>query len=167
MVRGFGCALFYFWGEIMEIYRVSFIGHREVEKLALVEDRLETIIRDLIKTKEYVEFYMGRNGEFDVSAASVVKRVQNNLGKENSSLALVLAYHVKDEEFYENYYDDICMPIDSGVHYKAAITKRNQWMIDNSDLLIAYVNKDFGGAYNTLKYAEKNGVQIINVAKES
>ena len=148
----------------MDIFRVSFIGHREVEKLALVENRVEEIVRDLIKTKEYVEFYMGRNGEFDTSAASVVKRVQNILGKENSSLSLVLAYHVKDEEYYEKYYDEILMPLDSSTHFKSAITKRNQWMIDNSDLLIAYVNKDFGGAYNTLKYAEKKGVNIINVA---
>ena len=38
-------------------------------------------------------------------------------------------------------------------------------LVDNSDLLVAYVNKDFGGAYNTLKYAEKKGVPIINVVR--
>ena len=29
-----------------------------------------------------------------------------------------------------------------------------------------YANKDFGGAYNTLRYAEKKSVPIINVAKD-
>ncbi|MBR6681192.1 MAG: DUF1273 domain-containing protein, partial [Clostridia bacterium] len=69
-------------------------------------------------------------------------------------------------EYYEQYYDEIYMPIEK-VHYKAAITKRNEWLVDNSDLLVAYVNKDFGGAHNTLRYSEKIGVPIINVAKNS
>ena len=148
----------------MDTFRVSFIGHREVERLGLVENKVEEIVRELIKTKEYVEFLMGRNGEFDISVASVVKRAQNSLGKENSALTLVLAYHVKDEEYYENYYDEILMPLDSSTHFKAAITKRNEWLVDNSDLLVAYVSKDFGGAYNTLKYAEEKGVTVINLA---
>ena len=148
----------------MEIFRVSFIGHRQVENWREVDNRVDEIVRELIRTKEYVEFYMGRNGEFDESVASIIKRAQKDLGKENSSLILVLPYHAKDEEYYEQYYDEIYMPIEK-VHYKAAITKRNEWLVDNSDLLVAYVNKDFGGAYNTLKYAEKKGVQIINVVK--
>ena len=150
----------------MKIFRVSFIGHRQVENWREVDNRVDEIVRELIRTKEYVEFYMGRNGEFDKSVASIIKRAQNDLGKENSSLILVLPYHVKDEEYYEEYYDEIYMPIEK-VHFKSAITKRNEWLVDNSDLLVAYVNKDFGGAYNTLKYAAKKGVQIINVAENS
>ena len=160
-------ALFILRGKIMEVFRVSFIGHRNVERLSFVESKIEKIVRDLIRSKQYVEFLIGRNGEFDISCASVVKRVQKDLGNENSSLILVLSYHVKDEEYYEKYYDDIYMPIDLSTHHKSAITKRNEWLIENSDLLIAYVNKDFGGAYHTLKYAEKSGMTVINVANES
>ena len=40
-------------------------------------------------------------------------------------------------------------------------------MIDNADLLVAYVEPDRkGGALTTLKYAEKKGVEIINLAIE-
>ena len=39
-------------------------------------------------------------------------------------------------------------------------------LIENSDLLIAYVNKDFGGAYHTVKHAKKSGMTVINVANE-
>ena len=49
----------------MEIYRVSFIGHREVDRFRDVEDCIEEIVKNLIQEKEYVEFYIGRNGEFD------------------------------------------------------------------------------------------------------
>ena len=55
--------------------------------------------------------------------------------------------------------------IESKTHPKAAITKRNQWMMDNADLLIAYVEPGRkGGALTTLKYAEKQGIEIINLA---
>ena len=38
-------------------------------------------------------------------------------------------------------------------------------MIDNSDLLVAYVEPNRkGGALAALKYAQKQGVEIINLA---
>ena len=74
---------------------------------------------------------------------------------------------MKDDPYYEKFYDEIWYPIDSKTHPKSAITKRNQWMIDNADLLIAYVEEGRnGGAMTTLKYAEKKGIEIINLAGE-
>ena len=64
-------------------------------------------------------------------------------------------------------YDNIIVPFElAGVHYKSVITKRNRWLVDNSDWLIAFVYRDFGGAYTTLRYAEKKGLQIVNLAKQ-
>ena len=150
----------------MEIYRVSFIGHRELYRIRYIEDRIENLARDLLFKNEYVEFYVGRNGDFDISVASAIKRAQKDFGNHNSSLILVLPYHAKDEEYYEKFYDEVCLPIDSKTHFKAAITKRNEWLIDNSDLLIAYVETESGGAYKTMKYAEQKGVEIINIAND-
>ena len=40
-------------------------------------------------------------------------------------------------------------------------------MIDNADLLVAYVEEDrSGGAMTTLKYAKSKGVKIINLATQ-
>ena len=37
-------------------------------------------------------------------------------------------------------YDDIIIPTElADVHYKSVIQKRNQWMIEESDLLVFYV----------------------------
>ncbi len=152
---------------LMELYRVSFIGHSKINNTRHIEKRLQEILKNLIQTKEFVEFYIGRNGDFDILVASEIKRVQKSLGHQNSSLILVLPYKMKDGEYYEKYYDEIYYPIDSATHFKSAITKRNQWMIDNSDLLIAFVETDFGGAYTTLKYAQKKGKRIVNVAMMS
>ena len=58
----------------MEVYRVALIGHRNLQNSAPIEKTLENLIRTLLSQKEYVEFYIGRNGEFDILAASVIKR---------------------------------------------------------------------------------------------
>ena len=70
--------------------------------------------------------------------------------------------------YYKSSFDDVVIPVElAGVHYKSAITKRNRWMVDESDYLIAYVYPDFGGAYTTLRYAEKKKRQIINLANST
>ncbi|MBQ7335309.1 MAG: hypothetical protein IJW92_02415 [Clostridia bacterium] len=148
----------------MEIYRVSFIGHRKIYCIDEIEANIERILRDLLYQKEYVEFYVGRNGDFDILAASAIKRVQKDFWK-NCSLILVLPYHVKDEQYYNHFYDEICLPVDPKTHFKAAIIKRNEWLIDCSNLLITYVEHKSGGAYKTLEYAKQKGVKIINIAK--
>ena len=42
-----------------------------------------------------------------------------------------------------------------------AIAHRNRWMVDASDVVIAYVHHDWGGAYQTLGYAKRRGKMII------
>ncbi len=41
--------------------------------------------------------------------------------------------------------------------------KRNEFMVDNSNILIAYLRRDIGGTANTVKYAKKVGIKIIFV----
>lgn len=150
-----------------EIYRVSFIGHRQIDRFRFVEEHLDQIISELLNNKEYVEFYVGRNGDFDTMVASAVKRGQKAYGAANSSLILVLPYTVSDMELLEQFYDEIWLPEELyKVHYKSAITKRNEWLVKNSDLLVAYVVNDSGGAAYCLKQAQKEGVQIKNIAIE-
>ena len=62
------------------------------------------------------------------------------------------------------YYNDIIYPNELWrVHPKSAITKRNQWMIDNSDALIAYVEHEGDGAARCLHMAEKREIEIIRL----
>lgn len=149
----------------MNAYKVTLFGHRDLYAHRKVEQWLCPILCDLIQTKPFVEIYIGRNGEFDLFAASVVKRVQKILGNENSVMTLVLPYHKTDIEYYENYYDNILIPQCVGrMHPKGAITKRNRWMVEEADLFVCYVERECGGAYNAMKYAKKLGKPIINIA---
>ena len=57
--------------------------------------------------------------------------------------------------------DEIIIPEELyGVHYKAAIQKRNRWLVDS------YLLRDFGGAYETVKNAKKQGKPVINLAEQ-
>ena len=42
--------------------------------------------------------------------------------------------------------------------------ERNEFMVDNSALVFAYLNRNYGGTANTVKYARKKGLPIINIA---
>ena len=71
-----------------------------------------------------------------------------------------------NKEYYNCMYDDIIIPDELAfVHYKSAITKRNRWMIDNSDVVIVYVIRNHGGAYDAMRYAERQNKTIIRVEK--
>ena len=148
----------------MKMLTVSLFGHRQVDDLRRLEERLYPILKNLIGATEYINFLIGRNGEFDEHIASVIKRVQKEIGQENSTVTLVLPYTVADLEYYEKYYDDIIIPDEVyGAHPKSAITLRNQWMIEHSDLVIVYVARDRGGAFAAMNYAKKMNKGIINL----
>ena len=150
----------------MDIYTVSFFGHRQIENAVDVERKLEAKISELIKTKQYVEFLVGREGEFDILAASVVKRVKKQMDYGNCSLVLVLPYMKAEfrdnEKDFLDYYDDVEICEQSAkAHYKSAMQIRNRAMVDRSDLVICCIQHKSGGAYKTVRYAERIGKQIL------
>ena len=155
----------------MEIYTVSLFGHRQVNDPFAVDRKLETIVRDLLAEKEYDEFLMGRDGEFDLLAASVIKRCRKAVGEENSALIWMLPYMMAEyrdhEEDYLNYYDDVEVSQNAAsAHPKGAMQIRNREMVDRSDLVIFCVERSSGGAYQTMKYAIKNQKNIINLCSD-
>ena len=148
----------------MEVFTVSLFGHRKVDDLRWLEGALFPIIKELIRTKPYISFLIGRNGEFDEYVASMIKHAQKELGKDNNEIMLVLSYKVANLEYYQNYYDAIIMPeCVYGAHPKCAITLKNRWMVEQSDLVIVYVVRNNGGAYTSMKYAEKRNKRVINL----
>lgn len=151
-------------------YTIAFVGHRYIDNPLQVQDRIEDIARDLIRTREYVEFLVGRDGDFDLAVASAIIRAKRGAGDNNSALVWVLPYDTAEfennKEDYLNYYDEVEVCAEScSAHFKSAIQIRNRNMVDRADLLVCFVEKESGGAYQTMKYAEKQGKPIINLAK--
>ena len=58
----------------MNIYTVCFFGHRYIERGTEIENRLDKLLHDLITQKEYVDFLIGRDGDFDLLASAAIKR---------------------------------------------------------------------------------------------
>lgn len=153
---------------MLNTFSCAFFGHRDFCMNNKYEQRMEYILRGLLNNNEYVEFLVGRNGEFDRFAASCVRRAKKNFRDDNSALVLVLPYETaefsKNEEYFEKYYDEI--EIFNASHYKSAMYERNCSMVDRADLVICFVKNGSGGAYKAMCYAEKAGKKIINIAIE-
>ena len=151
--------------KILSSFKIAFFGHRDFLAHRRMEERLFSLLKDAIRRHGFVEIYVGRNGEFDIFAASVAKRAQRAMGKECCELICVLPYPIKDIEWYEGYYDRVTIP--EGIekcHPKGAITKRNRWMVEEADLLIVYADREEGGTAYTLKHAQAMGKPAINLA---
>ena len=150
----------------MDTYTVSFFGHRELDSPILIEEQLETIVLNLLSTKAYIEFLVGRDGDFGLLAASVIHRCKRTFRNDNSSLVWVMPYPTAEyrdnESAFRAYYDEIeiCNET-SGRHFKTAFQLRNRSMIDRSDLAVFYVQRKSTGAWKTLEYARKHGTPVI------
>lgn len=147
----------------MIIITVAFFGHRKIYEYG-IETKLENIIADLMSAKEYVEFLVGRNGDFDRMASSAIRRAQRSIRNDNSIHILCLPYitaeYKNNVEDFENYYDEIEI-LNNGSHFKAAIGDRNMTMIERADILICYVTKPTGGAAKALHFAAMKQKKII------
>ena len=137
-----------------------------------VEELLEEQIRKLINEKEYVDFIVGRNGEFDQCVSSTVLRVRKNYRDDNSALVLMLPYptaeYMSNEEYFHDYYTDVEISYAaSKAHPKSAIQTRNREMVDRANLIICYVEHNEGGAWQTVQYAIRQEKTVINLAENA
>lgn len=152
----------------MDTFTVSFFGHRYIDNPFPIEKALEELIGSLLRSKEYVEFLVGRNGDFDQLVSSAICRCKREIREDNSAHVWVLPYLTADfrdkEEDYRAYYDEIEVFGSGGSgHYKAAFQARNRCMVDRSHLTVFCVGRNKGGAWQTMKYAQKQGKNIINL----
>ena len=153
----------------MKVFTASFFGHRQIDNVFVIEQRLETIIQELLLSKEYVEFLIGRDGEFDQLVASTVRRCKRAVRDDNSALVLILPYptaeFLNNEQSFHEYYDEIEICAESAEkHFKSAHQTRNRSMVDRSDLVVFCVERNSGGAYQTMQYAKKVNANIINLS---
>ena len=156
---------------MLDIFTVAFFGHRYIDNHIKLEGLLESEINKLICEKEYVDFLVGRNGEFDLCVSSSVIRVRKKCRDDNNSLVLMVPYttaeYINNKESFLNYYTDVeISDRASKSHPKSAIQIRNHEMVDRADLIICYIEHKSGGAWKTVKYAIEQGKTVINLADD-
>lgn len=147
-------------------YTVALFGHRRIDNARQLEQQLEETVLELIRTHGEVDFLLGRNGDFDLLAASVIRRVRREYGDTLSTLTLVLPYMTAEfrdnEQSFLDYYDEVeVYPAPPGTPPRACIPLRNQAMINQADTVLAYVTHEGGGAYEALQHARAASRQVI------
>ena len=138
-------------------------GHREVYQN--ISQSLETAVNNAIEMG-CTEFLNGDMGAFDRQFYGAVKRAKARYPE--IKITCVKPYLTKEleryKEIYKSDFDEIVIPEESAsAHFKSAITKRNQWMIDKSDVVLIYTVREHGGAYTAKQYALKKNKEIIMV----
>ena len=139
---------------------VTFCGHRDVPEPELIKIWLNQTIEELIH-EGADRFLLGGYGQFDRLAASVVRKQKERYPAIRS--VLVLPY--LDRKHDASLYDESIYPPLETVPRRFAISRRNKYMIDMADYVIAFVTHDFGGAYTSLCYAQRKHKRIILYAK--
>ena len=135
-----------------------FTGHRSLsgaEKLKAAV-RLRRVIEEQIKAG--IVFY-GAGGAlgFDTLAAQTVL----DMKKEYPQLRLILVLPYLNGALSADGYDETVYPPLESVPRRYAILRRNEWMIQRCDVLVAYVTHGWGGAARTLAYARKKKKTIL------
>lgn len=145
---------------------VCFCGH---SKLYNEYDKIKAKCFDAVQSlilKGADTFLVGNYGDFDCLAASVCLTLRK---EHRIEVCLVLPYykpHIDDytKQRYAKF-DSVITPPLEGTPPRYRIVKANQYMVDQSDIVIAYVRTS-GGAANTLQYAQRKSKIIINLAKD-
>ena len=137
---------------------VTFCGHSQVADPGLENKKLNAVIAELI-AEGADEFLLGGYGEFDGMAARAVANVR----KVNPQIRSTLVIPYIERDYDRTLYDGSVYPPLETVPRRYAISKRNEWMVDNSDVIVACVTHTWGGAATTLKYAQRKKKRIISL----
>lgn len=130
-----------------------------------IEERLTAILEKYANKSDRLICYNGGYGNFDYFAAKCVQRLHGRYS--NIRNCLVLPYI--DQPFldriavFTNRFDETIYPPLENVPRKYAIIRRNEWMVDSADIIIAYVKYSWGGAARTLEYARRKRKNIIQI----
>lgn len=140
---------------------VTFCGHSEVLHMEEVRlwllETLEQLIAEGADT-----FYLGGYGAFDLLAASTVWQMKRRYPE----IWAILVLPYPDRKVCTSRYDGTVYPPLETVPKRFAITHRNRWMADRSDVVLAYVLHSWGGAAAMLGYAERKGKRIVRFLPE-
>lgn len=137
---------------------VTFCGHADENYGDNIQQKLYNEIETVIN-KGANKFFLGGYGCFDRIAASAVWSLKKNYPHIQSFLIIPYLNRQYDTDKYDG---TLYPPIES-IPKRYAILKRNEWMIRESEIVIAYVCHSWGGAAKTLEYAVKRKKYIINL----
>lgn len=150
-----------------------FTGHRamsneEMKKAAVL---ISNKITELYK-RGICNYYAGGALGFDFAAAVTVLNMKTLLPNLTLNLALPCRDYMKKWSRSQiELFERIMTRADSIVYVsekysRGCMQMRNKYMVDRSSVCVSYMRECRGGTYNTVSYAKKKGVEVINLANE-
>lgn len=153
------------------LYRCCFTGHRP-EKLNMAETeirkRLEKMIRQAVDDG-YTSFISGMARGVDIWAAQIVLQLRQT----NNNIKLICALpfigfeksrSLPERQLYENILESAdYVKLVCNRYFPGCFQIRNQYMVNNSSRVIAAYNGSAGGTRNTIRYAERKNIEIVNL----
>ena len=147
---------------------LTFVGHSFISSSKRVKEIVKEQIRNNISGAESVICYLSGYGDFDEICACACRELKQECAE--IEIVYITPYirlseqaKIKDMQNLGLFDTSIYPPIEN-VPLRFAISKRNEWMIANADLIIAYVNHNYGGAYKSLQIARRKKRKIINIS---
>lgn len=155
----------------LRLHRCCFTGHRPEKQnvdndivIAALEKEIRAAVAD-----GFVTFISGMARGTDIWAAEIVLQLK----REGHPLHLIAAspfegFERSWESDWQRRYKKILKDADLVKyvceHYsRSCFQIRNEWMVDRSARVIAVYNGEAGGTRNTIRYAERKGVAVVNV----
>ena len=96
------------------------------------------------------------------------KEILSSLKEKLEEYEELTAEYLNNEEYFHDYYTDVEISYAASMaHPKSAIQIRNREMVDRADLVLCAIERESGGAWQTIQYAIKQGKTVINLAEDT
>ncbi|MBE6639229.1 MAG: hypothetical protein E7616_07240 [Ruminococcaceae bacterium] len=136
----------------------TFFGHRDCD--LKIDHQLLLAIEDMICHHSVDTFYLGSQGNFDRMALAALNKIK--IMYPHISYYIVNAYRPTNNNAVSNaptvYPDGL-----ENIPGKFAISWRNNWMLQQSNYVIAYINHSWGGASQFVRKAIRQKKHVINL----
>lgn len=137
----------------------TFFGHHDCPEH--IRSKLRKVIIDLILNDNVDMFYVGNHGHFDAMVHSILLELQTAYPQ--IGYAIVLAYMPGKPAEGEDCSDTMLPEGIERVPKRFAISWRNNWMLEHSEYVVAYITHSWGGAAQFVEKAEKRGRKVIYI----
>lgn len=143
----------------------TFFGHRYFDETYI--PKLKQTIENLIINKNVNKFYVGNNGQYDAVVEKLLKEFEKKYP--HIKYYIVLAYlprELEKEGYHKDFSRSIMYDGFERIPPRAAIIKRNNWMLSKADFVVCYITRTAlsGAAVFAEKAKVKNKI-CINIAE--
>ena len=147
-------------------FSVCITGHRTIEDYSIrkdTEDHLKMLV-----LRGYRTFYVGMAVGFDTLCFQILEKI-----REENDIKIIACVpcpsqperfsYLQKKEYFRMLEVADEKKVLSQSYTPYCMQKRNQYMVDNSSVVFAYLRKNSGGTFNTVNYAKKNEISVILV----